>query len=370
MIGDVERCRTKAAATSAVENVRAEINAREQRLQKPTFTDLWGHFQVNELRNPAIDRSETTISNYLVMVPAYALPQWGKILLEDIKPVAVERWLHSLPYAPGTKAKIKGLMSSLFEHGIRWEMIAANPMHSVRQGAKRKAKPDILTLAEIKALMPGITTPAIRVAVLVAAMTGLRRSEVRGLKWEDISFDQNRITPVRGLVGLKVTKLKTEASRAGVPIHSSPTAFLAAWRKQCFYPGDQDWVFASVETSGRSPYWFDSALMRELRPAAERAGIHGKRIGWHTFRRSLATLLQSKQVDIKVTQELLRHANSRVTMDLYIQAIRMPRGSLWSIHQLSWFERTRPARELPLGRACLLSCALCPCLFFKADLSC
>ncbi len=84
------------------------------------------------------------------------------------------------------------------------------------------------------------------------------------------------------------------------------------------YSGGEDWVFASPENGGRTPYWFDSALVRQLRPAARRAGIT-KRIGWHTFRRSLATLLQAKQVNVKVTQELLRHANSRVTLDLYAQ---------------------------------------------------
>ena len=197
VIGGIGRYPTKASAIRATENIRAEINAREQRLKQPNFDDLWGHFQVNELRNPAMDRSETTISNYLTMIPGNVLPEWGNVPLVDVKPVAVERWLHSLPHAPGTKAKIKGLMSSLFEHAIRWQMVPVNPMNSVRQSSKRLARPDVLTLAEIKGIMAEITTPAIRVAVLVAAMTGLRRSEVRGLQWRDIDFHLNRITPVR-----------------------------------------------------------------------------------------------------------------------------------------------------------------------------
>jgi len=47
----------------------------------------------------------------------------------------------------------------------------------------------------------------------------------------------------------------------------------------------------------------------------------GKQIGWHNFRHSLATNLRAMGVDIKVAQELLRHANSRTTLDIYTRAV-------------------------------------------------
>lgn len=62
-------------------------------------------------------------------------------------------------------------------------------------------------------------------------------------------------------------------------------------------------------------------LKKIIRPAVVLAGITGKVVGWHTFRHSLATNLRSLGVDVKVAQELLRHANSRTTMDFYTQAI-------------------------------------------------
>ena len=62
-------------------------------------------------------------------------------------------------------------------------------------------------------------------------------------------------------------------------------------------------------------------LNKIIRPALLRAGIKGKKIGWHSFRHSLATNLRSMGVDIKVAQELLRHANSRITLDLYTRAV-------------------------------------------------
>jgi site-specific recombinase XerD len=53
--------------------------------------------------------------------------------------------------------------------------------------------------------------------------------------------------------------------------------------------------------------------------AARRAGIT-KRIGWHTFRHSYSSLLVANGENVKVVQELMRHASSRFTLDVYSQA--------------------------------------------------
>jgi integrase len=54
-------------------------------------------------------------------------------------------------------------------------------------------------------------------------------------------------------------------------------------------------------------------------PAVKAAKIQ-KRVGFHTFRRTCTTLLTQNNEEVKVVQELLRHANSRITLDLYAQA--------------------------------------------------
>jgi integrase len=61
-------------------------------------------------------------------------------------------------------------------------------------------------------------------------------------------------------------------------------------------------------------------LKRHVLPAAERAGIT-KRLGWHSFRRTLATLLQSSGASVKTTQELLRHSSPVMTMGTYAKAV-------------------------------------------------
>ena len=336
VIGDLNRFPTKAAAKKAVENFRVEINARQDRIGKMTVEQAWGHFQLHELRDPEIGRSETTIENYLTLFRAHILPRWGKTPLDEVEAVEVERWLRSLksvppprkksasipeqprPLAPGSKAKIKSRMYSLYEHAKRHKLCDMNPIDTVRQGSKRLKKPAVLTLDEIRALMLEVLNPAIRLAVLVAGVTGLRRSEIRGLKWLDIDLDAHWLTPTQGSVRKHITNLKTRASGETIPIPDALSEAFREWRKQTPYCADADWVFASPVTSGRSPYWFDSALYRQLRPAAVRAKIT-KQIGWHTFRRSLATVLTSKKEAVKVVQELMRHADPRITFGLYAQ---------------------------------------------------
>ena len=62
------------------------------------------------------------------------------------------------------------------------------------------------------------------------------------------------------------------------------------------------------------------AMKRYIKPVARKAGIN-KNIGWHTFRHSFGTLLKANGEDVKTVQELLRHANSRITLDVYTQAV-------------------------------------------------
>src|SRR5947209_18818277 len=57
-----------------------------------------------------------------------------------------------------------------------------------------------------------------------------------------------------------------------------------------------------------------------IRPVAKRLGIN-KQIAWHTLRRSYATILKANGEDVKVVQELLRHASKRMTVDVYAQAL-------------------------------------------------
>jgi integrase len=208
-----------------------------------------------------------------------------------VKAVAVEEWLAGLTLTPGTKVKLRNIMSALFNHAIRYEWLGRNPITLVRQSGKRERIPEVLDVAEIAALLAALQHPY-KIMVFLAAATGLRPSELLGLKWQDVDFESLEINLNRGVVQQVIGDLKTEASQKPVPLDPELARELLGWR--CLSPFNQeaDWVFASPEMKGRQPYWPENLLRRYIRPAAERCGIR-KRIGWHTFRHYLPFLTMS-----------------------------------------------------------------------------
>jgi integrase len=76
---------------------------------------------------------------------------------------------------------------------------------------------------------------------------------------------------------------------------------------------------------GKTPYTYQILFRRHIRPVVERiSGIKSSKeapIGWHTLRRSLATLLISNGENVKVAQSQLRHTTPKITLEFYAQAV-------------------------------------------------
>jgi integrase len=341
VIGTVDKLKTLTEARKSVENLRLAVNAPASdpncvTIEKTTVGQAWGHFVKEELSNPETDRSPSTILVYEDNFRLHILPKWKDVPLEDVTPVAVEKWLRSLrklgpsttapekreKLAPATKAKLRNQMSCVFRHAARNDLYhpreGVNPISLVRQGSKRVSEPDILTLAEIRSIIDAIEPPAIKLMVIVAATTALRRSEVRGLKWRDLDIAACWIKLTRGAVRGWTTKMKTEASRKGIPMLPELAEAFQIWRRETLYNQDNDWVFASPYTEGKRPYYGESAMSDHILPAVRESGCT-KRVGWHTFRRSFACLMGDRDEDIKVVQELMRHSSSILTRDIYQQ---------------------------------------------------
>jgi integrase len=314
ILGTVEQFPSKTLALKATELLRNNLNRDGIRVPH-AFRELVDHYIKNELPN----KTPYTREVYKGYLTGWIVPKWGAFLLSDVKSVAVESWLGTLPLANGTKAKLRNLMHAVYTHGMRWEFVNTNPISLVRQSAKRERTPDVLTAEEVSQLLKELSDPW-RTAVYVAITTGLRVSELLGLKWSDIDFAGGEIRLSRGVVRQHVGEMKTEASRKPVPLDSQLAEVFIAWRSVCPYNRDENYIFASPDMQGTQPYWPTAGMEKHIRTAAVRAGIT-KRIGWHTLRHTFGTLVKAGGADVATTQSLMRHANASITMDRYVQAI-------------------------------------------------
>src|SRR5262249_54054438 len=116
--------------------------------------------------------------------------------------------------ADSTKAKVHNIFSVLFNHAVRYEWLkqGRNPITLVRQSAKRQSDPVVLESKEIRAILAQLE-PCARLMVMLAVTAGLRRSELVGLKWGDISFREMQISIQRSIYLGVIGKCKTETSR-------------------------------------------------------------------------------------------------------------------------------------------------------------
>ncbi len=184
------------------------------------------------------------------------------INIRDVRTVAVESWLRQLsrkngnPMANSTKAKIRSIMSVLFNHAIRYEWLEQgnNPISLVRQTAIRQKTPEVLDPHEIRNLLSELSSPY-SLMVLLDATTGLRRSELFGLKWGDIDFSNWKVNVGRAIYNQVVGNCKTEASWKPVPLDPYVADALSSWKEQTPYSMPDDWVFASPRSKGKVPYW-------------------------------------------------------------------------------------------------------------------
>jgi integrase len=323
IIGTVEEYRTESHAKKALAALNLNVNPNPSNGSHPaliTMGQLVEHYKKHELGERRLSKAQSTVDVYKEFLTYWIMPRWKQVRAASLKPVEVEEWLHSLDLADGTKAKIRNIMSAVLQHGLRHQLIATNPIRGlVRQSAKRRKDPDILAIEEIRTIMQHLS-PLHRAMVFIAAATGLRFSEIRGLQWQDVNFDLGTLHLKRGVVRNHVTGLKSRASRKPVPLHPALVEELRQVRFRTVYNQPTDWVFASVKAKGKVPIWPSSLMEDHILPAVKAANVT-KHVSWHVFRHSFASLLKANGEDVKVVQELLRHSTFQISMDTYAQAV-------------------------------------------------
>jgi integrase len=203
LIGSVTEYPTAKSAQPAVDALRLEINANIPKAVPVTVGTLITRYLNDPLEMSRLAYS--TKQSYTTHFNNWIRLKWGSFTLEQVRPMAVERWLLELTLAPRTKVHVRNLMHVLFKCAQRWELIPNNPISLVHQGGHRRKEPDILTVKEFQALRRELSPEGLRrlglpdeqfterefthararMMTILAVCLGLTRSEFTALKWSD-----------------------------------------------------------------------------------------------------------------------------------------------------------------------------------------
>jgi len=271
-------------------------------------------------------------------------PFIGERKITDIGRWDVEELARTLlkkDLAPKSVRNIMGFLHAIFEHGIDRGWARENPVRRAERPGRRRtgANPDLqfLSVAELEAVIraipdevvtrvpaptrrgrsgpapppePDVLGPVLRVVILTAGMTGLRRSELLGLRWRDIDWGTQRIRVRNTFVrGEHSSEGKSDLStRRSVPLAGRLAGELDRWSTRSAFNNEDDLVFAHPRKG--VPLDGDKVSKR-FKAACVDAGVRPVR--FHDLRHTFATRLAASGTPIRTIQEFLGHADSKTT---------------------------------------------------------
>jgi integrase len=273
-------------------------------------------------------RSRGVINNYL-------LPAFSKLCLRDLTTLAIQRYFSAMAASKlehESKDKIRDVLSSILGSAVQYGLLVKNPVEGVRMPAerrgRRKPKP-FVSPKHFEFLLAKMPEPYATM-VFVAIYTGLRVSELAGLRWNDIHPDSITIDEryCRGDWGAP----KSEASNATIGVNRCVierihrlklvTVDVKAGRAVRTYKvvksdAPEDLVFQSVQKG--LPVRDNNILTRFLKPAGRELGMPW--VNWRSLRTSHATWLKIAGADVKDAQAQMRHSRASTTLDIYQQFV-------------------------------------------------
>ena len=231
------------------------------------------------------------------------IPLWGKRPAEEIGQFDIVKFRNRIKKEIGhhTANRYVALLSKMFNLAVEWGVREDNPARRRKdfkpfpeEARDRWLRPD-----EIRRMFESLaleSDPIIRGALAFLLLTGARRGEALSAKWDDIDFDAAM---------WRIPKTKSGKPQT-IPISGQAMSVLQSLPRVDGCP----WVFP-----GRAKDKPLTNLTRSWYKIRERAGLTDCRI--HDLRRSLGSMMVQAGASLYVTQRALRHADSRVTSEVY-----------------------------------------------------
>lgn len=285
----------------------------------------------------------TTRDQYRQHLELHIVPFIGKRKLTDITMPAVRAFLDKLREEGRSDAMVRAVrvsLGSLLSDAQERGLTMRNAVKDIGR-AKRRVKSearhkqqvqvgvDIPTAAEVRAMLANAKGKA-RVFLMTAVFTGMRASELRGLRWSDVELDGDRpevTVRQRADAYREIGSPKSAKGRRTIPLLSAVVMALKEWRTKC-PPGDLGLVFPSG--TGKIEFhqnivkrWFHPAQLAAGVTVAGKGEPKPKYLGLHALRHFYASWLINRPEDgglglpPKVVQERMGHSTIAMTLDVY-----------------------------------------------------
>jgi integrase len=273
------------------------------------FKDVAGRFI--EVRVPQLGVAAQ--SKYKTQVRLHILPAFGEMKMCDIDRPAVEAWLNAKERAGlswWTRIDLKGVLSAIFTTAKGWKLWEGdNPTEGVRIGRKKEVREKrILSSEDLRRLLAALSDQ-VRFMVMVMFLTGLRVSEVLGLRWKDIDLDAGTLTVNQRWYRGDLDEPKTENSRRTRQMGPLASEFRSK------YPGPHKLeAFVFLGDDERTPPDERDLLRYELRPVLKKLKLYYPGFGWHAFRRQNISGRQTAGATPIEAQKAAGHGSLDMTM--------------------------------------------------------
>ena len=325
--------KTKASVRSLAAEILAPLN---RTCVSPLRVMTVGDF-VESVYLPFAEQQKrpSTYRGYKQIWDDYLKDTSASAWMREVKTYDVQAWLEGIARLPHTKNEleytlskttlkhVKHFLSGVFQHAAQQGYFdGANPVRLAEIPAFAPAGQEgrAYTLEEIGQMLNVLPELAATV-VETAAYTGLRLGELRGARWEFYAPPQGEeslglLHVMSSVWRSHVGAPKTERSKAPVPVIPQLADRLRVHWLARGRPAAGP-IFAN---SLGKPLDLDALYRRQMKDVLKKAGVVW--LGWHGFRRGLASNLNRLGVDDSVIQAILRHSDVSVTQRCYIKTTR------------------------------------------------
>lgn len=307
----------KLAAVRRQNAAGVRVDLAEQTVAQ--FLARWLEWKKTHVR----PRTSATYESY---IDGHVAQDLGRIRLQRLRVEDVQKMLDARldTMTPRSVQALRDILRGALSDAVKWGEVERNVAKLARPPAQVRREVQALTPANAKALLAQVAGDRLEALYKVALSLGLRRSEVCGLKWEDVDLRAGRLRVRRGLhevkgVGLVEEEPKSTTSRREVALPAFAVDGLRAHRRlqraERLRAGDR-WVdsgFVFVDRWGRPTK--PDYLTRDFKTRATKAGLGY--MHFHELRHGAATLMLAQGVPLIVVKETLGHATLGVTSDLY-----------------------------------------------------